>query len=354
MREDKNNVLVVGTGTIGEPLIALLSRMKKSMGIDEVIFQKRTPLVHERPKVNSLVKMGAKLSVEEDCVEDFEKLGHTPNYTFQEAISKAKVIVDCTPAGNLNKKNIYEKYSQKTFIAQGSEKGFGVPYALGVNDNALGDKEEKYIQVVSCNTHAIARILTCLSRGLVPRVIYGDFVCLRRSNDVSQDGGFVPSVACGKHDDDYFGTHHARDVNDLFDYKYSLPIFSSAVKTNTQYMHTVRFSVTLDEEVDREEIFKRLEADKYVALTKKKTTNKVFSYGRDHGFYGRIYSQTVICEPTLFAKSYGDASRVTGFAYTPQDGNSLMSSVSSVLYGLYGSDYSAYLSNLDELLVNEV
>ena len=253
MKSDKKNVLVVGTGTIGEPLIGLLARIKKDAGINEVIFQKRTPLKHERPKVESLISMGAKLSVEQDLVQEFEKLGHKPSYTFEEAVASSQVVIDCTPAGNANKKAVYNNFSGKTFIAQGSEKGFGKPYALGINDASLAE-EDKYIQVVSCNTHAIARILTSVSRDLVPRVIYGDFVCLRRANDVSQDSGFVPSVVCGKHDDDLFGTHHARDVNDLFSYKYNLPIFSSAVKTNTQYMHTVRFSVTLDENVTKEEI----------------------------------------------------------------------------------------------------
>ena len=353
MENKKNNVLVVGTGTIGEPLIGLLSRIKDDAGIDEVIFQKRTPLKHERPKVNSLIKMGAKLSVNEDTVLDFEKLGHKPDYTFREAISNSKVVIDCTPAGNLNKKSLYKNFSGKTFIAQGSEKGFGKPYALGINDSDILEGDE-YIQVVSCNTHAIARILSSISNRLVPRVIYGDFVCLRRANDVSQDEGFVPSVMCGKHDDEIFGTHHARDVNDLFGYRHKLPIFSSAIKSNTQYMHTVRFSVTLDEDISKHEVSSRLLSDKYVATTQKKSSNKIFSFGRDHGFYGRIYSQTVICEPSLFVKTFADATRVTGCAYTPQDGNSLMSSVSATLFGLYGEEYKKHTNLLDDLLINEV
>ena len=37
------NVLVVGTGTIGEPLIGLLSDFRDELGI-RVFFHKRTPL----------------------------------------------------------------------------------------------------------------------------------------------------------------------------------------------------------------------------------------------------------------------------------------------------------------------
>ena len=34
------NVLVIGTGTIGEPLIGLLAQHKKSVGLDNVVFLK--------------------------------------------------------------------------------------------------------------------------------------------------------------------------------------------------------------------------------------------------------------------------------------------------------------------------
>ncbi len=354
MSKDKKIVLVVGTGTIGEPLIGLLTRMKDDLDIDEIIFHKRSPLLHERPKVNSLTRSGAKLSVDEDAVESFESLGHSVDYTFEESLRHANVVIDCTPAGNINMKTVYSKYKDKTFIAQGSEKGFGMPYALGLSDKRLLDENPTNIQVVSCNTHAIGRVINSVSNGMVPRLIHGDFTCIRRSNDVSQDAGFSPSTVCSKHDDDIFGTHHARDVNDLFNYKFSLPIFSSAIKTNTQYMHAVRFSLTLDENITRSEIMKRLKSDKFISTTVKKSTNKVFSFGRDHGFYGRIYTQAVICVPSIYVSNIGDATRVAGVLFTPQDGNSLMSSISSCLYGLHGEKYKDYLHVLDEMLVNEV
>jgi len=46
----KKNVLVVGTGTIGEPLIGLLADHKEKLGIDKVKFFKRTPLIDEKGK----------------------------------------------------------------------------------------------------------------------------------------------------------------------------------------------------------------------------------------------------------------------------------------------------------------
>ena len=40
-------VHVVGTGTIGEPLIGLLANNREALGIDEVTFHKRTPLTSD-------------------------------------------------------------------------------------------------------------------------------------------------------------------------------------------------------------------------------------------------------------------------------------------------------------------
>lgn len=354
MTTKNKTLLIIGTGTIGEPLIGLFSRMKEQLGIDEVIFHKRTPLKHERPKVNSLIEMGASLAVDEITTEEFMALGHTPDYTYEEALDKSSVIIDCTPSGNVNKSTTYKKFKDKLFIAQGSEKGFGMPYALGVNDDKLVTSDTNFLQVVSCNTHTIARLLKTLSGNSLHRVLQGDFVCIRRANDLSQDGGFIPSIACGKHSDENFGTHHARDVSDLFNYTFPLPIFSSAVKANTQYMHTIRFSISLDETVTNEEVLTRIVQDKYVASTLKKTTNSVFSYGRDHGFYGRLYNQAVICMPALSISHFNEATRIAGFAFTPQDGNSLLSSVAASLYGFYGKEYKNFLSPLSEYIRNEV
>ena len=59
-------VHVVGTGTIGEPLIGLLCDYKDQLGIDEVTFNKNSPLRNDRSKVISLLKRGAHLAVNED------------------------------------------------------------------------------------------------------------------------------------------------------------------------------------------------------------------------------------------------------------------------------------------------
>ena len=57
---------VVGTGTIGEPLIGLLCDFKEDLGIDEVTFHKNTPLLLDRSKVVNLLKRGARLSTNKE------------------------------------------------------------------------------------------------------------------------------------------------------------------------------------------------------------------------------------------------------------------------------------------------
>ena len=68
-------VHVIGTGTIGEPLIGLLTDMKGPLGIEEVTFHKRTPLLHDRSKVINLQKRGAKLCVDSGAAKGFKDLG---------------------------------------------------------------------------------------------------------------------------------------------------------------------------------------------------------------------------------------------------------------------------------------
>ena len=69
------NVMVIGTGTIGEPLIGLLAEHKDALGLDDVVFFKRTPLSDEKGKVEALLRKGAKIVSTSDTLSDFKQLG---------------------------------------------------------------------------------------------------------------------------------------------------------------------------------------------------------------------------------------------------------------------------------------
>ena len=97
------SVLVIGTGTIGEPLIGLLCNFKAQLGIDEVLFHKRTPLLTDRSKVKNLMRRGAHLVTDKDRVDGFEKMGLKVETITEDAMEASKVVVDCTPSGNAMK-----------------------------------------------------------------------------------------------------------------------------------------------------------------------------------------------------------------------------------------------------------
>ncbi len=352
-------VLVVGTGTIGEPLIGLLCNFKAQLGIDEVLFHKRTPLLTDRSKVQNLLRRGARLVTDKDRVAGFEAMDLKIEMTTEDALERARVVVDCTPSGNAMKDRWYEKYEDSTdlFIAQGSEFGFGKQYARGINDEVLVTGEDKYLQVVSCNTHNLSVLIKMF--GLADEgpdnLVSGRFICMRRTNDISQDSSFVPSPQVGGHKDARFGTHHARDAWHLYQTKgdqYDLNLFSSAVKLNTQLMHVIHFSMKVKKPVTREEMIERVVADDRVALTYKTTANSVFSFGRDHGFCGRILNQSVIPVDVMHVSP--DGTEITGYCFTPQDGNSLLSSVAATVWGLYPETYDKIVQCLRPYFFQEV
>lgn len=357
MVANKGAIHVVGTGTIGEPLIGLLCSFKEQAGFSEVTFHKRSPVPRDLPKIKALTSRGALLTVDEHRISDFEALGLKPAMTHDEALAKADVVVDCTPSGVgiSNKNEFYEKYLDNTkgFIAQGSEFGFGKMYARGINDVALEAGKDRFIQVVSCNTHNLCALVNTVA------LVDGDdnleearFLCIRRSNDISQTSGFVPAPEIGKHKDPVFGTHHARDAYHVFRTRgLELTMWSSALKVNTQYMHAIYFTLKLKRAVSREEVLARLRADDRISLTRKQAAGEVFSFGRDHGYFGRILNQTVIVEPALEVRK---GHEVIGFCFTPQDGNSLLSSFSAVLWFLDPDQYVERTKCLKPYFFSEV
>ncbi|SVE18444.1 uncharacterized protein METZ01_LOCUS471298, partial [marine metagenome] len=120
---ERKIVHVIGTGTIGEPLIGLLCDYKDQLGIGEVTFNKNSPLRSDRSKVIDLLKRGARLAVSADRIDGFKELDMDPDLETVEAISRASVVIDCTPSGvgHQNKELYYQKFSDKVkgFMAQG-------------------------------------------------------------------------------------------------------------------------------------------------------------------------------------------------------------------------------------------
>ncbi|MGY8781133.1 MAG: hypothetical protein ACKVJJ_05680 [Fidelibacterota bacterium] len=355
---ERKIVHVVGTGTIGEPLIGLLCDYRGQLGIDEVTFNKNSALRSDRSKVIDLMKRGARLAVNEDRLDSFKDLDMDPELETEEAIGRASVVIDCTPSGvgHQNKERYYRRFDKKVkgFMAQGSEDGFGVKYARGINDSVLKNGDNQFVQVVSCNTHNISCITNTIALdGHGPENLKeGRFVCVRRANDTSQTGGFIPAPVVGSHSDEMFGSHHAKDASELFaTLGYDLNLFSSAMKVNSQYMHVLWFALKTKEPTNLTEVKDRLVANRLVAMTTKNMTSTVYSFGRDHGHFGRILNQTVLVEQSLHVKNDHE---IYGFCFTPQDGNSILSSISAAERFLYPHSYEDKIQCLDELFFDEI
>ena len=116
-------------------------------------------------------------------------------------------------------------------------------------------------------------------------------------------------------------------------------------------MHAIHFSLTLDREMTREEAIERLMANKRVAVTYKRSANAVFSFGRDHGYYGRILSQTVVALETLAVRN---GNELVGFCFTPQDGNPLLSTLAATLWYIAPDEVDQRMDVVRPYLFNEV
>ena len=345
------DVLVIGTGTIGEPLIGLLADHKDSLGLDNVIFFKRTPLSDERGKVESMIRKGAKLVSTSEALSEFHQLGFDKALDVEQAYADSDVIIDCTPSGNDNWDKVYSSLDQnKRFMAQGSEHGFGPFFAWGINNEVLSEDSNRYL-IASCNTHNIASIVKSFALDEQRELVEGKFVCLRRANDVSQNESFSPSPTITKHSNQEFGTHHARDVHELFAQDgRELNLFSSAIKLPTQYMHTLWFSLVFKDGISYEDIIKNLNNSEFLMATEKMSSNKVFSFGRDHGYHGRILSHGVVAEQSLHVKD----NTLTGYCFTPQDGNALLSSVAGTVQHYYKNDWQKKMETFNRYIFKNI
>ncbi len=353
------NVLVVGTGTIGKPLIGLLTKRSQELGIDQVAFHKRTPQAETTPSIRRLISRGALLVSDADSRDEFYRFGLEPQMTRQEALEWADVVIDCTPAGNAHKTGHavdkkgrtiecepwYPGYESTTrgFIAQGSEEGFGQPFALDINNDQVDPTEYKYVQVVSCNTHNLL-VLIDLFKSLGVGVLRGRFVMIRRATDISQ-GDNVSAPKVDRHKElrggRHFGTHHAYDAwrvlqtrGDDFD------LFSSALQVPSQYMHVLHFTLTVERPPKIEDVIEAIRRRPLVATTEHCNTGQAFSEARDDGFYGRVLDQTVIPTKTLVV----NGNEVTGYAFTPQDGNSLLSTAAAATRFIDPADWRSRIT----------
>ena len=256
----------------------------------------------ERAKVNHLMARGAQLAVDDGpAVADFEALGHKVSYDAGGGPGAGDGGHRLHPGGQRE-----QEESTRSSRARGASSpraastGSASRTPWGINDEALVPGEDRFIQIVSCNTHNIAVLIKTLAvdeTARAPAERAASSACGARTTS-PRTRASLPAPTVGKHDDPEFGTHHARDAYHLFDtLGWKPPIFSSAMKLNTQYMHSLWFDMDLTDPSPRRGGGRRCAANPRIALTEKRSANQIFSFGRDHGYYGRILSQTVVAAP---------------------------------------------------------
>ncbi len=206
-------------------------------------------------------------------------------------IDKIDYIFDCKANSfGLKNKDLYKSMKNlKGCSAQGSEKGFGIPFMSGINNEIIQNK--KFVQIVSCNTHALSSIITTMTNNNLSSLIETDFVIVRRSEDLGNNQRLVGANVLSRHLDKEIGTHHAIDVKDLFQTKnIQLNIQSSDITTPSQLMHCVRFNLKMDKNIDISQLKNNIKNNNAISITSKFDSNIIFELGRRYSPYGRSFS----------------------------------------------------------------
>ena len=354
----RNIVHIIGTGTIGDPLIGILAGRREKLGIDEVTFQPNVESLRNKSLVKGLITRGAKLCVDEADVDAYTSAGLKVEYSVREAIERSGVVIDCSnePDSGVRKLENYRRLNdgEKLFIVQSRVGKFGKDYAFNINDDALKSGEDKYLRVVSCNSQNMAAILKTLIFDANHKSLldWGRFLCIRRTNDISEEEDFVPSPQVGIHKDDHYGTYQARDAANLFKtIGTDLDLYCSSLKVNSQYLHILYFDLKLTEDISLQQVLNRLDSEPLIALTNKRMASTVFSFIREMGYHSRILNQSIVCVPSLQVK---DRNEISGFSFSPQDGNSVMSSIAAALWQFYPKTYRNKMEQLNDLVFKEV
>ncbi|MBK9192397.1 MAG: hypothetical protein IPM77_13320 [Crocinitomicaceae bacterium] len=196
----------------------------------------------------------------------------------------------------------------------------------GINDEII--RSQKFVHVVSCNTHGTASLLKTFCGSDLNNLIKGDFVVVRRSEDIGNHERLVSANVVARHLDAKIGTHHAIDVVDLFNtLNVNCDITSSDITTPSQLMHAVRFNIELKNKITQDEIDQLISENTFLSVTKKFDSNVIFEQGRRYGFNGRIFSHAIVVSENLLIED----NAIKGWAFVPQEGNSILSTLHAFL-----------------------
>ncbi len=312
-------VLITGLGNIGTTLAALLLHYRDLLGIDEVVALQRTIATWRSTDHAPLVGRGLRVLPYADA---FVTQARLADYVFE---------TTSNGVGLRNKVFYAERNNLKGVSAQGSETGFGVPYMSGINNAVI--HREKLVQIVSCNTHGAMAILHGISGGAIGSIKHADMVVVRRSEDLGQHQRLVSANVVSRHLDATAGTHHGMDVTRLLQtIGVQIPVVTSDITTPSQLLHSIRFAIEMESPVTEQQVQHNIASSKLLAATHKYDSNVIFEQGRRYGFAGRMYSPAIVVSNNILVQN----STVRGWAFVPQEGNTMLSTLNAFLLQVGG------------------
>lgn len=328
-------ILVNGIGNIGTTLLNCLVEFQEELGITEILANKNLMSPWREVDLDILKKKG--VNVQENIFEESSRekilLLHSVNFLF-----------DCTAnsMGLANKQKYKSLKNLKGACVQGSEKGFGIPYFFNVNPDKI--KGAKYVHIVSCNTHATGYLINSIG---VNNILSTDIVTVRRSEDIGNHTRLVTSNVVSRHLDARVGTHHGIDVTDTFKtIGLTVDLTTSDITTPSQLLHSIRFNIKLKKDIDFDKIIR---TDRLIGLTNKFDSNYIYELGRRYGFQGRIYNPLIVVDNNLLT----DDKQIIGWAYVPQEGNTIISTLAAFLLQCEVVDYEERMEKVIEGLVRK-
>lgn len=313
------NVLVNGVGNIGTTILQILHRYRSELGISKLLAHKRTIHAWNRPEIDALSKQGI-IVIHDSSGHDF--------ISSEEGFYQADYVFDTGRNGSgIQNKSFYESLpSLQGTCAQGSEKGFGISFMAGLDEQLI--LNQKFVHIVSCNTHGTAALLRTFCGDMLENLAEADCVVVRRSEDIGNHERLVSGNVVARHLNSEIGTHHAIDVIDMFTpLGISCKLTSSDITTASQFMHSVRFNIHFKNSVSKSEIKDRLAINPLIAITQKFDSNVIFEAGRRYGFNGRIFSHAIVLSENMLITE----DSVKGWAFIPQEGNSILSSIQAFM-----------------------
>ncbi len=333
------NILIVGTGNIGTTLANVLLAHRELFSIENLWVLKNEFRPWQSPDLDFLRDRGAVI-----CT----RTSYPGAVLLDEIESSVDYAFDCAKEGTArDMKSYYDGLPRLLGVcAQGSEKGFGLPFMSGVNPQAIRGK--RFVNIVSCNTHGTASILQAVAGERLENLLEGDVVVVRRCEDVGSHQRLVSASVVARHLDPLIGTHHAIDVSDLFrTVGVTMKLSSSDVTTPSQLMHAARFNILLDRGLSQDEVKQRIAANPLIASTLKYDSNSIFELGRRYGFQGRIYEHAVMVESNLLVQG----NRIRGWVFVAQEGNTVLSTLDAFLLQCQFSDRERILGILKARLI---